>query len=56
MAASVLHNLCNDERDFFDELEDTTLDDEVGNDEADVMSDDIGSSETLRKFIAQNEC
>ncbi|KAH7952417.1 hypothetical protein HPB52_022847 [Rhipicephalus sanguineus] len=39
MAACVLHNLCNDERDFFDELEDTTLDDEVGNDEADIMSD-----------------
>lgn len=56
IAACVLHNLCNEERDFFDELEDATLDDEVGNDEADVMSADIGSSETLRKFIAQNEC
>ncbi|KAL1473998.1 hypothetical protein MTO96_038314 [Rhipicephalus appendiculatus] len=55
MAACVLHNLCNKERDFFDELEDVSLDDEVGNDEADIMSDDIGSSETIKKFTAQNE-
>ncbi|KAL1418795.1 hypothetical protein MTO96_025680 [Rhipicephalus appendiculatus] len=38
MAACVLHNLCNDERDFFDELEDVSLDDEVGNDEADIIA------------------
>ncbi|KAL1465997.1 hypothetical protein MTO96_026945 [Rhipicephalus appendiculatus] len=56
IAARVLHDLCNEERDFFDELEDATLDNEVGNDEADIMSGDTGSSETLRKFIAQNEC
>lgn len=53
MAACTLHNLRNEERDFFDEFKGATLDDEVGSDEAHIMSDDICSNETLRNFIAQ---
>ncbi|KAH9371793.1 hypothetical protein HPB48_000077 [Haemaphysalis longicornis] len=59
MGACVLHNLCNDERDLFDELQDLPDLEEVGNsEESGVVVDRsvAGYSECLRKKIAEAQC
>ncbi|XP_072140969.1 uncharacterized protein [Dermacentor andersoni] len=59
MGACVLHNLCNEERDFFDELRQLPVQEEVVNDEdTDIFIDRgvAGFSESLRENIAQNQC
>ncbi|KAH6920599.1 hypothetical protein HPB50_028414 [Hyalomma asiaticum] len=56
MAACVLHNVCNDERDFLEEL--ATLPRDVGNDEGEGDFDCSlpGYSQSLREFIAKEQC
>ncbi|XP_037513266.1 putative nuclease HARBI1 [Rhipicephalus sanguineus] len=58
MGACVLHNMCNEERDFFIELQETAEFEEVGNDdENDVTDRSLAAySECLRKAIAQKHC
>lgn len=58
MAACVLHNLCNDERDFLQELTSLPQEDDVGNDdgEGDFDSNLAGYSQSLREFIAKEQC
>ncbi|KAH9375888.1 hypothetical protein HPB48_008962 [Haemaphysalis longicornis] len=56
MGACVLHNLCNDERDLFDELQDLPDLEKVGNSEESgvvVDSSVAGYSECLRKKISE---
>ncbi|KAH7972097.1 hypothetical protein HPB52_006517 [Rhipicephalus sanguineus] len=59
MCACVLHNICNEERDFCEELRKFPDLEEVGNDEdSGVVVDRSveGYSECLRKAIAQKQC
>ncbi|KAH6946369.1 hypothetical protein HPB50_013129 [Hyalomma asiaticum] len=58
MAACVLHNVCNDERDFLEELATLPRDDDVGNDEGEGDFDCSlpGYSQSLREFIAKEQC
>ncbi|KAH7974850.1 hypothetical protein HPB49_020413 [Dermacentor silvarum] len=59
MGACVLHNLCNEERDFFEELQELPDLEEVGNDEdsGHVVDRSVaGYSECLRKVIAEKQC
>lgn len=59
MGACVLHNLCNAERDLFDELQELPQLEEVGNNEESGVIVDrnvAGYSECLRKKIAETQC
>ncbi|KAH7975470.1 hypothetical protein HPB52_001880 [Rhipicephalus sanguineus] len=59
MGACVLHNICNEERDFFEELRELPDPEEVGNDDdSGVVVDRSveGYSECLRKAMAQKQC
>ncbi|XP_050038849.1 uncharacterized protein [Dermacentor andersoni] len=58
MAACVLHNLCNNERDFFQELTALPQEEDVGNDdsEGDFDCSLPGYSQSLREFIAKEQC
>ncbi|KAH9366940.1 hypothetical protein HPB48_002455 [Haemaphysalis longicornis] len=58
MAACVLHNFCNDERDFLQELTSLRRDDDVGNDasEGDFDWNQPGYAQALRDFIAKEQC
>lgn len=58
MAACVLHNLCNSERDFMAELADFPDHDDVGNDVEDVGISSVspGYCESRRQMIAQHQC
>ncbi|XP_050042541.1 uncharacterized protein [Dermacentor andersoni] len=59
MGACVLHNLCNEERDFFEDLQVLPDLEEVGNDEdsGNVVDCSVaGYSECLRKAIAEKQC
>lgn len=59
MGACVLHNLCNEERDFFDELQHLPQQEDDDNEEStDIFVDRhvAGFSESLRRDIAQNQC
>ncbi|KAL1426861.1 hypothetical protein MTO96_017938 [Rhipicephalus appendiculatus] len=59
MGTCVLHDICNEERDFFEELRELPDLEEVGNDEdSGVVVDHSveGYSEFLRKAIAQKQC
>ncbi|KAH8030264.1 hypothetical protein HPB51_006696 [Rhipicephalus microplus] len=58
MAACVLHNMCNDERDFLEELATLPQEEDVGNDESEGDFDCSlpGYSQSLREFIAKEQC
>lgn len=58
MAACVLHNFCNEERDSLQDLECLPEVDEVGNDDVDPNVDRSQSnySESLRRHIATEQC
>ncbi|KAG0443373.1 hypothetical protein HPB47_015005 [Ixodes persulcatus] len=57
--ACVLHNLCNAERDFFDDLNNARLPDQVTNDDDHTIQPDDTTrslSERIRETIAKTEC
>ncbi|KAM7313294.1 protein ALP1-like [Ixodes scapularis] len=59
MGACVLHNLCNAERDFFDDLNNTRPPDQVTNDDDHAIQPDDATrslSERIREAIAKTEC
>ncbi|KAH9375806.1 hypothetical protein HPB48_009862 [Haemaphysalis longicornis] len=57
MGAGMLHNLCNSDRDFIEELAALPAHDDVGNDEAPSESDaNAAQCETRRRHIAQHQC
>ncbi|KAK8772737.1 hypothetical protein V5799_024017 [Amblyomma americanum] len=57
MAACVLHNMCNEERDFFEDLEHLPQQEEIDNGEDDdLIFDSAGNCESMRNAIAQTQC
>ncbi|KAH7979011.1 hypothetical protein HPB49_007772 [Dermacentor silvarum] len=58
MGACVLHNMCNEERDYFIELQEISELEDVGNDdESDITDRSLAAySENLRNAIAQKQC
>ncbi|CAN7947694.1 unnamed protein product [Ixodes pacificus] len=59
MGACVLHNLCNAERDFFDDLNSARPPDQVTNDDDHAIQPDDATrsfSERIREAIAKAEC
>ncbi|KAH7950165.1 hypothetical protein HPB49_020379 [Dermacentor silvarum] len=58
MGACVLHNMCNEERDYFIELQEISELEDVGNDdESDITDQSLAAySENLRNAIAQKQC
>lgn len=57
MAACVLHNMCNEERDFFEDLEHLPQQEEIDNGEdGDLIFDSAGNCESMRNAIAQTQC